>query len=156
MTAQYKKLEKGQDLESGIGSPFLDNPTADVSFNMAPQAQVMGHARYGQQPDDHLLFAILTTLFCCIPCGIVAIVKSVDVRNKWLVGDIVGATQSSRAAKRYSVCSLVFGVLFFCAYVGIVGAFAIYSIKVMREMGELGQPNGDQLSLLQQLQNQQG
>ncbi|XP_041465739.1 proline-rich transmembrane protein 1-like [Lytechinus variegatus] len=154
MTAEYKKLGKGQDLESGMGSPFLDDP--NESCNMAPQAQVMGQARFGQQPNDHLLFAILTTVFCCIPCGIVAIVKSVDVRNKWLVGDVVGATQSARAAKRYSVCSLVFGVLFFCSYVGIMGAFAIYSIKAMKEMGELGQPNGNQLTILHQLQDQQG
>lgn len=151
MTAQYNKLENGHDLESGKASPFLDDPDTVQTFNKVPQAQTIGQARYGQQPDDHLLFAILAALFCCIPCGIAAIVKSVDVRNKWLVGDVVGATQSSRAAKRYSVCSLACGVLFFLTYFGLLVAFFMYTMSAMQEINQLGQPG----NTVPQLQNQQ-
>eukprot|EP00057_Strongylocentrotus_purpuratus_P005573 XP_003731287.1 PREDICTED: uncharacterized protein LOC100890541 isoform X1 [Strongylocentrotus purpuratus] len=154
MTAQYKKLEKGHDLESG--QAFLDDSDTDQIFNKVPQAQGIGQARYGQQPDDHLLFAILTAVFCSTVFGIAAIAKSVDVRNKWLVGDVVGATQSSRAAKRFSVCSLVCGVLFFLTSLGLLVAFYTFTMSAMEEIDHLGQPgNMDQLQQLQQLQNQQ-
>ncbi len=44
---------------------------------------------YGQQqpvgppPDNNLVWAILVTVFCCLPLGIVSIVKSSQVNTLW-------------------------------------------------------------------------
>jgi hypothetical protein len=64
----------------------------------------------GQQPpDNQLVPAILTTLFCCLPFGIVAIVKSSQVNQKWQVGDYQGAAQAAEEAKTWWKRSLIFG-----------------------------------------------
>ncbi|MEW9548588.1 CD225/dispanin family protein [Nonomuraea sp. NPDC050783] len=66
----------------------------------------------GQQPpDNHLVPAILTTIFCCLPLGIVAIMKSSQVNQRWQVGDYPGAVQASEEAKTWWKRSLIFGIV---------------------------------------------
>ncbi|NIM07517.1 MAG: CD225/dispanin family protein [Armatimonadetes bacterium] len=57
---------------------------------------------------NYLVQAILVTLFCCLPFGIVAIVYAAQVNGKLSGGDIDGAMESSRKAKIWSWIS--FGV----------------------------------------------
>lgn len=52
---------------------------------------------------NHLVWAILATLFCCLPLGIVSIVKSVEVNGKLAAGDLAGAQESSDAAKKWAI-----------------------------------------------------
>ncbi|MEU8267323.1 CD225/dispanin family protein [Sphaerisporangium sp. NPDC049002] len=74
---------------------------------------------YGQQPpggaptppDNHLVAAILTTLFCCLPFGIVSIVKSSQVNSKWAVGDYQGAIAASQEAKTWWKRALIWGIV---------------------------------------------
>ena len=42
-------------------------------------------------PDNKLVWSILVTLFCCLPFGVVAIIKSAEVNSKWNAGDVAGA-----------------------------------------------------------------
>ena len=66
-------------------------------------------------PDNYLVYSILTTLFCCLPFGIVGIVKSAQVSSKYQSGDYEGAVQASRDAKKWSMIALIcvsFGI--FC------------------------------------------
>ncbi|MCG6552623.1 MAG: CD225/dispanin family protein [Candidatus Magnetominusculus sp. LBB02] len=55
---------------------------------------------------DYLVWSILTTLFCCLPVGIVAIVYSAQVGSKVKDGDIEGARGSSKKAKMWCWISL--------------------------------------------------
>ncbi|MEV4285083.1 CD225/dispanin family protein [Nonomuraea bangladeshensis] len=75
--------------------------------------QPPGGGGYGgqQPPDNHLVPAILTTLFCCLPLGIVSIVKSSQVNQKWQVGDYQGAVQASEEAKTWWKRSIIFGAI---------------------------------------------
>jgi hypothetical protein len=50
---------------------------------------------------SYLAPAILLTLFCCLPFGIVAIVYAAQVNGKASAGDIQGAWQSSENAKTW-------------------------------------------------------
>jgi hypothetical protein len=68
----------------------------------------------------YLAFAILTTLFCCLPFGIVAIVKSSQVNSKLAAGDYDGAMKASNQAKLWSIVSLAVGVV-----VGVIYAIAV-------------------------------
>ncbi len=69
---------------------------------------------------NYLIPSIFLTLFCCLPLGIPAILFSAQVNGKIRAGDIQGAMESSRKAKKW--CWLSFGVglvvsiLFFLFY----------------------------------------
>lgn len=66
----------------------------------------------GTTVPNHLVFAILATVFCCIPTGIPAIVYAARVNEKLARGDYAGAQEASNNAKIW--CWVSFGI-------GIVG-----------------------------------
>ncbi len=78
------------------------------------QNQVQGNP-YGpqmpQKPDNYLVWAILSTLLCCLPFGIVAIVKSSKVDTLWYAGNHAEAIQASNDAKKWSIISAVVGLV---------------------------------------------
>jgi len=76
-------------------------------------------AMMGPPPSSNLAFAIVTTLLCCLPAGIVAIVYAAQVNSKWAMGDYDGAMRASSNAKMWSWISVGVGI------VAIVGWFAI-------------------------------
>jgi ABC-type Fe3+ transport system permease subunit len=71
----------------------------------------------GAPPDNNLVWAILCTVLCCLPLGIVAIIKSTKVKELWAQGDHAGAQKAADDAKKYSLwgagISLIFVVLYF-------------------------------------------
>lgn len=72
------------------------------------------------RPDTNLVWAILSTMLCFLPLGVVAIVKAAQVDSLWNSGCYEEAVKASNDAKKYSiysaVCSLVFYVVFFIPY----------------------------------------
>jgi hypothetical protein len=71
-----------------------------------------GGQRYsGPPPSSHLVWAILTTLFCCLPFGIVSIVFAAQVNSKWTSGDFQGAIDYSSKARTWAIVSAVIGVI---------------------------------------------
>ena len=50
---------------------------------------------------SHLVWAILATLFCCLPAGIVSIVYAAQVNGKLTAGDLEGALRASNSAKTW-------------------------------------------------------
>ncbi|MGH8025829.1 MAG: CD225/dispanin family protein [Pseudoxanthomonas sp.] len=52
---------------------------------------------------NHLVWAILSTLFCCLPFGIVSIVFASQVDGKLAAGDIAGAREASAKAKFWAL-----------------------------------------------------
>ena len=78
------------------------------------------------RPDipNYLIQAILVTIFCCLPAGIVSIVYAAQVNGKIASGDIRGAESASQNAKTWAWVSfgvgLAVGVIYFFLF--IVGA----------------------------------
>lgn len=77
-------------------------------------------------PSNHLVPAILTTIFCCLPLGIVSIVFAAQVNSKWAVGDYQGAMAASESAKKWWIASLIAGIVFAVLYLilivlGVIG-----------------------------------
>lgn len=60
---------------------------------------------------NHLVGAILSTLFCCLPFGIVAIVYASGVNGKVAAGDIAGAQEASKKASTWINVSVICGVI---------------------------------------------
>ncbi len=59
----------------------------------------------------HLAGAILVTLFCCLPLGIVSIVYAARVSGLVAAGDVAGARQASRSAAQWMWWSFGIGLL---------------------------------------------
>lgn len=79
---------------------------------------------------NHLVWAILSTLFCCLPLGIVSIVYAAKVDGLRAAGDIAAARTASDKAKFWAMLSaglalvpLVLYVLFIVVLggVGVLG-----------------------------------
>ena len=71
-------------------------------------------------PPSYLAWAIITTLLCCLPAGIVSIVYAAQVNSKYVAGNYQGALESSRKARFWAILSAVSGVAIVAVFV--VGA----------------------------------
>lgn len=69
---------------------------------------------------NYLVQAILVTLFCCLPFGIVSIVYAAQVNGKEQAGDIEGARQASQLAKKWIWAGFLCGLVFMLFYLGIM------------------------------------
>lgn len=81
-------------------------------------------------PDNYLVWAILSTILCCLPLGIVSIVKSTQVNNKWQMGDHEGAIKSAQDAKKWALWSAVafgIGIVFYILLIVIFGFTGIFA-----------------------------
>ena len=74
----------------------------------------------GTPPPNYLVWAILSTIFCCLPFGIASIVFAAQVNGKWNSGDHAGAQDSSAKAKRFAIIAAVVGVVVNGAYAAFV------------------------------------
>jgi len=70
----------------------------------------------GQAPNNYLVWSILVTLFCCLPLGIVAIVKSSQVNGLWAQGRYAEAQAAADSAKKFALWSAIIGVVVFVIY----------------------------------------
>ncbi|MFP6888022.1 MAG: CD225/dispanin family protein [Opitutales bacterium] len=59
------------------------------------------------KPESPMVWAVLATLCCCQPLGVVAIVYATQVDSKYSAGDYNGAQQSAEKAKSW--CWIAFG-----------------------------------------------
>ncbi len=68
-------------------------------------------------PNNYLVFAILSTIFCCWPLGIISIIKSVQVDRKLHIGAYNEAVKASRSAKNWAIASAVSALVIFFIYI---------------------------------------
>ena len=58
-----------------------------------------------QKPDNFLVWAILSTVMCCVPLGIVAVIFSNKVDTLWYSGNYEEAEEALRKAKMWTYIS---------------------------------------------------
>jgi len=80
----------------------------------------------GATVQNYLVFAILTTVFCCLPAGIPAIVYAAQVNGKLQAGDLAGAQMASKNAKMWCLISLGLGLTVVVLY-GILMMIGVLS-----------------------------
>ena len=73
-------------------------PACGAAQNQGAAGPAVGAGAAAPVIPNHLVGAILATLFCCLPFGIVAIVYAAGVNGKIAAGDIAGAEASSKKA----------------------------------------------------------
>lgn len=114
--------------------PQASGPAADPLPPPQPQTPA-GPSAYPQPampqatsypPDNYLVWAILTTVLCCLPFGIVSIVKSSQVNTLWWQGRHGEAYAASESAKNWAIASAAtsVGVMAVWLLIMVVGAFS--------------------------------
>lgn len=71
---------------------------------------------------NYLIPAVLVTLCCCMPFGVVAIVFAAQVNTKLAAGDVAGAEASAKNAKLWCWIGFGCGVLVAIGYGILSGA----------------------------------
>ena len=64
-----------------------------------------------------MVLAILTTVFCCLPLGIVAILQANKVDKLYYAGQYDAANEASQNAKKWSIIGAVLAVIGIVIYV---------------------------------------
>ncbi len=99
------------------GNPYSDTyPPTPPSIS---RSQSRNNSAGGHVP-NYLVWAILATLCCCLPGGIVAIVYAAQVDGKLASGDYHGAVEASNNAKMWSWISFGGGLLILIPYFFLV------------------------------------
>lgn len=62
-------------------------------------------------PPTNLVWAIISTVLCCIPAGIVAIIYATKVSNKYRAGDIEGAKRASEVGAWWCIAAIILGII---------------------------------------------
>ena len=82
------------------------------------------------KPDNNLLWAILSTIFCCLPLGIVSIINAAKVDNLYMSGDKQGAQDAADKAKKYALFAAICGSVGWIIYIIlwlVLGGFMAYT-----------------------------
>lgn len=96
-------------------------------------------------PNNYLVFSILTTLFCCLPTGIVAIVYSCQVNSLFNANRPEEAQNASKWALRWNIISLSLVVaLCFISFIGSIAAYPAME-EMLRNNPELQQSIHDEV-----------
>ena len=80
-------------------------------------------------PDNHLVWAILSTCMCCLPFGVVSIVYATQVEGLYLQGRYEEAVDKSNKAFKWAIASAATIVAIVMLYVLILLIIAILGIK---------------------------
>lgn len=68
-------------------------------------------------PSNYLGGAIATTLLCCLPVGILAIVYAAKVDVLWYTGNQQAAIEASSKARMWMIVALIIGLIFWSIYI---------------------------------------
>lgn len=100
------------DEPATVGQPLQPQNTAPAQQPMNPQpVNTQPEGDPEPCPPTNLVWAIITTVLCCLPAGIVAIIYAMKVTNKYREGDIEGAKRASEVGAWWCIVSIILGIL---------------------------------------------
>jgi hypothetical protein len=108
-------------------SNVLGPPTAGQNPYASPQSGMVQRPAMQMSPAASqinsggiLAFAIVSTVMCCPPFGIPAIVYAAKITGQLSVGDLMGAQESARKAKMWSWIAIGSWLLLIALYFGAI------------------------------------
>lgn len=84
------------------------------------------------KPNSWLTMSILATIFCCLPFGIIGIVKASKVNNLWNAGRYSEARECASSARNWTILSMVLALL-----LPIICVLGIFFFGVMASEEEM-------------------
>ena len=116
---QYGSAEQDNENPYQYGSAG-QNTSADYNANNGtygqPQKPING--------TTYLIFAIISTLLCCLPLGIVAIVYASKINSLQRSGDYAGAQNAAKKAKMFTIIGTVAALvvsIFYIIFAIVIG-----------------------------------
>lgn len=100
-----------------VGQPVPGAVEASTAAPKQPQAQYQPQPYTATEtpaepcPPTNLVWAIISTILCCLPAGIVAIFYSLKVSNKYREGDLEGAKRASETGAWWCIAAIILGIL---------------------------------------------
>ena len=76
------------------------------------------------KPDNHMALAIFTTICCCLPLGIVAIVKANSVNSLYMAKQYTAAIMAANEAKKWSYIGIIISLIMWVIYIVAFGGMA--------------------------------
>ncbi len=81
-----------------------------------PFGNTQNNFSYVPCPSSHMALAVFTTICCCLPFGIVAIIKANDVGKYYAMGNYDAALMASADAQKWGIIALICGILSWSFY----------------------------------------
>lgn len=79
------------------------------------------------KPNNNLALAIFTTVCCCLPAGIYAIIRAMKVNELYMMKQYNEAVLAANDAKKWSLIGIVAGVIGSILYLVCCGGLAALS-----------------------------
>lgn len=76
------------------------------------------------KPNNYMALAIFTTVCCCLPAGIYAIIRAMKVNDYYLMKQYDAATLAANDAKKWSIIGIVVSVVITISYFAFFGGLA--------------------------------
>ena len=115
---EYKKCPNGHYYQGDVCPQCgYGQQSAPPQYNPQPAQQPYGRHPDRQKPDNNLVWAILSTVMCCWPLGLVAILSANKVDTLWAEGRYAEAEEAAAKAKKWSMWSAFSIVVLFGLYV---------------------------------------
>ncbi|MDE6377525.1 MAG: CD225/dispanin family protein [Duncaniella sp.] len=96
---------------SSPGAPAPYQAGYDRQPSYAPGSPLPDMGAPGMMPPTYLVWAVISTLCCCLPTGIVAIIYASKVSPLWQRGDYAGSKNASEKAGWWVIISFVLGFI---------------------------------------------
>lgn len=132
---EWKHASEVEELRHLFGSTLPpERPVTPPPYQETPQQQYTQQPAWNFQqgqnpqwpqydqpcPPTYLAWSIVSTLLCCLPLGIVAIIFSSKVESQWRSGDFAGAQRSSQQAKTWAIVSAAVSLVVYMLYFGLI------------------------------------
>ncbi|MDT5350942.1 MAG: hypothetical protein QOH91_4229 [Mycobacterium sp.] len=86
---------------------------------------------YQQQPDNYLVWAILCTVLCCLPFGIVSLVYSNKVSGLWASGQYAESQAAANSAKKWAIIGAITGAITYAIVTVLYIALVVWVVHDM-------------------------
>lgn len=114
----------------------VESQAGSITSEETPQAEEQkteSPKRYC--PESNIVWAIVCTIMCCLPLGIVAIIKAMSVEKLWNQGRYDEAQSAANAAKRWSIAGAIFAVILVA--LSIILEVLIFGMAIFYELSFL-------------------
>jgi hypothetical protein len=82
-----------------------------------------------QEPDNYLVWAILCTVLCCLPFGIISLVHSNKVAGLWAQGRAAEAQEASNNAKKWAIIGAIAGAVTYAIIIILYIVIAVVAVS---------------------------
>ncbi len=101
-------------------SGYANSNSNNIQINYGNNNGHGGYVPSTPKPSSFLVWAILSTIFCCLPFGIVSIVYASKVDGLWYTGKYVEAQDAASKARMWFWWSFGSALLIWIAYIILV------------------------------------